>query len=384
MTPHNQPKHDTLRFAGDAVFRQVRGSLHELGFNEETLRERYFFKGIPGDLAVFPRASQKPAGTLSSLDVLVHLFLGEEPLPAELVTERLGETLVSALRAADIIRIDDDSFCRPSIRLEPFEDLLVCADLVLSGSSRRSDFVYRSWDFSAQSYARMVPLMPCGSFLEMCCGSAYICLRMARSFAESVCGVDSNPRAIHFAEFNRRLNGIDRVVELHSGDLFAPIAGRTFDRIVAHPPYMPARDNGLMYKDGGPDGEQISSRLLRALPQHLSEEGSFHGFLLLSDRKDAPAEARVREMLGADEHLFDVALLTMLEETPAAFLSERPDPDFFSKTNESLREAARILGIVRFVKAFLTIRRRRGIVPVTIRHRATGWETIMRMSELPA
>lgn len=384
MTSQDQRAHDTLRFPGDAVFRQVRDSLHELGFSEETLRERYFFKGIPGDLAVFPRASQKPTRMLSGLDILVHLFLGEEPLPAELVTEKLDGTVVAALLTADMIRIGEDSVCRPSIRLEPLENLLVCADLVLSGSPRRSDFVYRSWDFSAQSYGRMVPLAPCGNFLEMCCGSAYVCLRMARSFAESVCGVDSNPRAIHFAEFNRRLNGIDQVVELHCGDLFAPIAGRVFDRIVAHPPYMPASQNGFVYKDGGPDGEQISSRLIRALPQHLSDEGSFHGFLLLSDRNDASAETRVREMLGADERLFDVALLTMLEETPAAFLGERPDPNFFSENNHALRESARILGIVRFVKAFVTIRRRRGIVPVTLRHRAAGWETMMRMSEAPA
>lgn len=373
--------HDTLRLAEDVVFLEIRDSLRELGYDEQTVRSRYFFKGIPGDLVVFPRASQKQAGTLSPLDVLVHLFLGQEELPADLVRERLGTSLMAALQAADMIRIRSDGVCRASIRLEPLEDLLVCADLVGSGSPRRPDFVYRPWDFSAQSYTRMIPPTPSSSFLEMCCGSAYTCLRAARAFAESACGVDINSRAIHFAEFNRKLNGIG-AVQLHCGDLFAPVASCTFDRIVAHPPYIPAARQSFIYKDGGPDGEEISARLIRALPRHLSDGGSFHGYLLLSDRREAPAELRVREMLGTDEQQFDVALLTLLEESPAAFLGERPDPDFFSENNEYLREIARRLEILQFVKAFLTIQPRRARVPATTRHRAMGWETMMRMAAL--
>lgn len=83
--------------------------------------------------------------------------------------------------------------------------------------------------------------------------------------------------------------------------------------------------------NGGLDGEEISAPLIRALPQHLSNRGSFHGHLLLSDRRGAPAEFRVREMLGTDEQQFDVALLTLLEETPAAFLGEAGPRLLFGK-----------------------------------------------------
>ena len=41
------------------------------------------------------------------------------------------------------------------------------------------------------------------------------------------------------------------------GDMYAPVEGLTFDRIVTHPPYIPAKQTGLIFRDGGEDGEQI-------------------------------------------------------------------------------------------------------------------------------
>jgi carbamoyltransferase len=104
---------------------------------------------------------------------------------------------------------------------------------------------------------------------------------------------DINPRAIRFAEINKKLNGIDNVTT-YCDDLFEPIQSSLFDRVVAHPPYMPALVDSLTYKDGGVDGERVSIDLIRGLPRHLSNGGEFYAYLSLSDRLDAPAEFRVR------------------------------------------------------------------------------------------
>ena len=66
------------------------------------------------------------------------------------------------------------------------------------------------------------------------------------------------------AAFNAALNGLDHV-DCMEGDLFAPVAGRTFDLIVSNPPYIPSDDIATLAPDvrdydprlaldGGPDG----------------------------------------------------------------------------------------------------------------------------------
>jgi hypothetical protein len=214
----------------------------------------------------------------------------------------------------------------------------------------------------------------------MCCGSAYVCLTAAQNFAQSACGVDINPRAILFAEFNKKLNGTENVTT-YCGDLFEPVRSRFFDRIVAHPPYVPALVDSITYKDSGVDGERVSTDLIRGIPRHLSDGGEFYGYLMLSDRLDAPAELRVREILGADGQELDVALLVIHEHSPASFLLRRAGPNPFSEENEQLKEACRKLWITKFVSTVLTIRSRRGLSPSTFRHRATGWQTVTAMAD---
>jgi SAM-dependent methyltransferase len=372
------------------IFLILRNSFAEHGFNEDNIRDHYPFEGGPNATAmqygywreatfVLPRFSERKAATVSGLDVLVHLFMGEEAIPVECGERVLGPRFVSALQELRLIQVEEGGAYRATVRIEPVNDLLVCADQFPAKLPMRHDYVYRPWDFSAQLYARIIPPTRCGSFLEMCCGSAYVCLRAARSAAESIYGVDINPRAVHFAEFNKKLNGIDNVT-VCCGDLFEPVQSRRFDRVVAHPPYIPALVDSVMYKDGGVDGERVSIDLIRGLPRHLSDGGEFYAYLSLSDRLDAPAELRVREMLGADGQELDVALLIVSEESPVSFLLRRADPNPLSEQNEQLKEACKKLTITKFITTVLTIRNRRGSSPSTFRHRATGWKTVTAMA----
>lgn len=207
-----------------------------------------------------------------------------------------------------------------------------------------------------------------------------MCLTAARKFAQSACGVDINSRAIRFAEFNRQLNGIGGV-STYSGDLFEPVQSKVFDWIVAHPPYAPALVDSIACRDAGTDGERVSTDVIRELPHYLSDGGEFYGYLLLSDRRDAPAECRVRDMLGAEGKELDVALLVLSEWSAVAFVSDRAGASRGSKENEELIEACRKLGISKFLTTALTIRTRRGSSPSTLRHPAFGWQTVQTMAD---
>jgi SAM-dependent methyltransferase len=162
---------------------------------------------------------------------------------------------------------------------------------------------------SAGWYLAMMPRTPCESFLELCGGTGVAALLASESAARSY-SVDITRRSTVFAEFNAALNQTPRFQALE-GDLYDPVKGETFDRIVAHPPYMPANENSQIFRDGGPEGEEVTRGILRGLADFLRPGGQLYVTAILSDRRDAPVEARVRDMLGPAEGEFDVAVVTI-------------------------------------------------------------------------
>ena len=69
---------------------------------------------------------------------------------------------------------------------------------------------------------------------------------------------------------------VEHRVRLLCGDLYGPVAGKTFDAVVSNPPYIPAKDIPLLQRDvkdyephlaldGGPDGLSIYRRLTTEL-----------------------------------------------------------------------------------------------------------------------
>jgi len=108
--------------------------------------------------------------------------------------------------------------------------------------------------------------------LDLGCGGGVQAF-LASRHAERVVGVDLNPRALGFARFNARLNGIDNVA-WHEGDLFAPVSGERFDLVVTNPPYVVSPESWLLFRDGGGTGDGICERIVAGLRDHL-EEGGF-------------------------------------------------------------------------------------------------------------
>src|SRR5256712_4388942 len=53
-----------------------------------------------------------------------------------------------------------------------------------------------------------------------------------------VVGVDLNPEAVRCARVNVLLNDLEARVKIHSGDLFAPVAGQCFDLVAFNPPFF--------------------------------------------------------------------------------------------------------------------------------------------------
>lgn len=112
--------------------------------------------------------------------------------------------------------------------------------------------------------------------LDLFTGSGALAVSLARAAPRSVTAVDISRRALFTTRLNAWRHGV-RVTTLH-GDLLAPVGDRSFDLIVANPPYIPGRNDlpgrGLARAwEGGLDGRVLIDRLSREAPAHLRPGG---------------------------------------------------------------------------------------------------------------
>ena len=98
---------------------------------------------------------------------------------------------------------------------------------------------------------------------------------LAAKHCERVVATDVSGRALGFARFNLRLNGVDNV-ELRLGDGFEAVGGERFDLIVSNPPYVISPDTAYAYRDSGLEADAFCRRIIGSLPDFLAEGGFAH------------------------------------------------------------------------------------------------------------
>ena len=119
--------------------------------------------------------------------------------------------------------------------------------------------------------------------LDLCTGSGCIAIATAHYNPEwQVDAVDISDDALALAAENReRLFAHN--VELVKSDLFAGLAGRTYELIVTNPPYVTNDETDALPREyshepelglrAGDDGLDLVLKILRDAPAHLSEDG---------------------------------------------------------------------------------------------------------------
>lgn len=123
-----------------------------------------------------------------------------------------------------------------------------------------------------------------GAVLDLCTGSGCIGLTLAAERpAIRLCALDSSPGALEVARENARALGLAERADLLQGDLFAPVATRTFAMVIANPPYVPSgaiaglkpevRREPRLALDGGPDGLDVVRRIVADVPRFLEPGG---------------------------------------------------------------------------------------------------------------
>jgi SAM-dependent methyltransferase len=367
-----------FRQGSRSQFARLRTFLMQAGFTGPGICERL---GI-GTIHEFRSASEgRPL--LPELDdaqaLLLRLFLDAMPVEWETVRSLLRRDQVEALDSLGLLHtLEGGTLCSSTVLLYPTESLYIISDRNQDPDDCKvpppADVVYPAITRNTQRFLSVLPRSQCDQFLDLCSGTGIAALVAAR-FSSHAWAVDITRRATRFARFNARLNESENVTAVQ-GDLYQPIAGLTFDRIVAHPPYMPALRQEYAYRDGGEDGEEITRRIIAGLPEYLRPGGRFYTSCLLTDRLNAPVEQRIREMLGEREGEFDVVVAQMQTFDPTMYYAR-----LAAEKNGRFAEVAdrhrlfKRLEVEELVFCVIVIQRRASSRPVFTTRRQMGLET---------
>lgn len=120
--------------------------------------------------------------------------------------------------------------------------------------------------------------------LDLCTGSGCLAILAAMTFpGAKTDAVDLSPDALEVARRNVNEHGLRKRITLHQGDLFAPIADKTYDLIITNPPYVDAaamaslppeyQREPAMALASGTDGMDIVRRILKDSHSHLKSNG---------------------------------------------------------------------------------------------------------------
>ncbi len=322
---------------------------------------------LPREAIALPPAADDP------LAFLVRTFLLLEPATEAALNARLDAATRRAFeRLGLLVRDRDRESWSAAVLLYPVGQFHVVSDRHRGPDglpfTPPADAVFPALFPGTMRFLRLLPEGAYDQALDLGAGTGIGALALSRRVRRAV-AADLTERATHFARFNRLLNACDNV-EAVTGDLYAPVAGRTFDCVVAHPPYVPSPDDAFVFRDGGPTGERLVRRMIAELPAALRPGGVFCAVCAAWDTADGPLEQRVRGWLGAHAEEFDLLVGVETELDPAD-LAERlaTSADGGDRVGVARWEARfREAGLSGYVYGVLALARRRGLgAPATLR-----------------
>jgi len=300
------------RISGACDFANVRNFLATANFCESRIASRLRLPADePLDLITLGKYSLPDGAETDVLDLLIRVFLRGEYTSKEQLETLIPGPILESVGSLGLLNTDPEETTRffASVAMYPVGSNFFVSDRWnnpdLTPRQSFHDVVYPALTKSTREFLRFLSTGPCDDFLEVCSGSGIAAIAASRN-ARNVWAADITERSTVFAKFNVALNEVSNVTVL-KGDLFEPCGSLLFDRIAAHPPYMPVLQPAEIYYDGGTDGESLTRRIVQELPRRLKPGGRLYCRTLGSDRNDSTYEERVRSWLGDSQTEFDIA-----------------------------------------------------------------------------
>ncbi len=315
----------TLRLGSPEQFSALRERLIRAGYTEGAVCRTLGVDGLH-ECSSFEAqrdcAERVRAAAPSTLKVLVQLLVTGKALPRAEAERAIPRVALDAMTALGVLSAHParSKHLMPAVAVYPLRGLYVASERWNWGprKAQSKNYVFSAVNPLSHEFLSLLPQDPCDRFLELCSGTAIAALVAARSYAHHAWAVDIASRATRFGDFNRRLNAVENATVLQ-GDLYQPVKGMKFDRIVAHTPWVPSLKRRPIYADGGPDGERITRAIIRGLPHHLAPGGRFYCLAANVEREGEPYEQRARQWLGARKSDFDIVYVHAQTKGPLQF-----------------------------------------------------------------
>ena len=337
-------------------------------FNEESICRRLGMAGL-NEFFSNDRARATLSGESDGLGFSIRLFLLGEPLRTRALESVISTRALEAMKDLGLLIEDpaDKGRIFASVVLYPVGRLFIVSDRWTTPEGNAlalpDDFVFPAITANTSQFIATLPQDPCESFLELCSGTGVAALQAA-PHANHAWAVDITARSTQMAEFNRLLNGLDNVTTM-KGDLYECLGDLVFDRVVAHPPYMPVLNRAQVFygrRGGRRTGDAPHSDGLTAV---LAPGRA----LLLSGAGIGPRwrafEQRVRAWLGEEQSEFDVMVIVRQPQNPEdAAMQYAVKSKGGGQAAHEMREALRSLGIQSMVYGWMIIQRRKDARPV--------------------
>ncbi|MEM9455806.1 MAG: methyltransferase [Myxococcota bacterium] len=226
--------------------------------------------------------------------VLARLWAYGDTVPSDVLHTALDPALTQGLARTGALRETTEGW-RGGLRLMPFLDLFIASD------EMHAEDPVMGPGATTQQLARMIGSTPGPRVLDVGCGAGSLALVAAARGATEVVGVDLHPRAASWSRLNAALNEL--ALELHTGDLTAPVQGRQFDLVLAQPPFVlkPPDIEATTYLHGGAMGDELALRLVGELPSVLAPEGEARILFDSPVRQDAPLWRRLQDAHADDD-----------------------------------------------------------------------------------
>lgn len=305
----NQPLSDTdrvpLRIADAEDFGRVRAFFRAVPYDEATLRAVLSIDSV-GALRTVDWAAVPPGRLPPALKWCLDLFVRGRSSTLSEARTLCGELPFAALLALGLIRIVQHAPDRVDspVAIHPVDGFLVVSDRHEDTfvEAPPPDLVFPADEPGTLMLIRLMPAID-GESLDLGGGSGIGALHMSRTARLAITS-DITARAAAFATFNAHLNGA--AIVSAEGDLYSPLAGRQFDLITFHPPFLPQVANARVFSAGGATGEELIRRAIAGLPEFLRPGGTCLVVCAGQDTDDARFEQRAGGWLGPLARSFDI------------------------------------------------------------------------------
>ncbi|WP_036284918.1 DUF7059 domain-containing protein [Microbacterium luticocti] len=265
--------------------RALAADLDAAGYRTDALRDAWgtAADGVLGRGHALP-ARRRLSGEPGALAVVARLFGLGDPVTVAEASATFTASGVDGLVRLGLARRDGDTVCALAlIRPQAFADAAgegewwIASDLdeAALGGPLPADHVLGVGRASLTLAGLALP-DPVDRVLDLGCGCGIQAL-WARRAAASVVATDVSQRALRFTRLNALLNDVDGI-DTRCGDLFAPVAGERFDRVVSNPPFVITPRDGDVpeyeYRDGGRTGDGLVAEVIAGAAGHLTPGGT--------------------------------------------------------------------------------------------------------------